>query len=164
MILEMLGLAGGALTRLVPEVLKFMDRRGERGHELSMFDKQLRADELKGAQRLAEISAQAESALNAGELTALIEATRAQGARTGVPFVDAINALMRPLLTFWWCVALYTAALWAQYHQLTVHGLATAEAILRLWGPEERLIANSIISFWFVDRSLRKGGGVGAAR
>ncbi len=34
------GLLGGAF-RLAPEILKWLDRKGERGHELAMQDKAL---------------------------------------------------------------------------------------------------------------------------
>jgi hypothetical protein len=44
------GLLGGAF-RLAPEVLKWFDRQGERGHELAMQDKALEFEKLRGAQR-----------------------------------------------------------------------------------------------------------------
>jgi hypothetical protein len=37
------GLLGGAF-RLAPEILKWLDRQGERGHELAMQDKALEFD------------------------------------------------------------------------------------------------------------------------
>ena len=52
------GLLGGAF-RLAPEVLKWFDRKGERGHELAMQDKALEFEKLRGAQRMAEIGASA---------------------------------------------------------------------------------------------------------
>ena len=48
------GLLGGAF-RLAPEILKWMDRNGERSHELSMQDKALEFEKLRGAQRMSEI-------------------------------------------------------------------------------------------------------------
>ena len=45
------GLLGGAF-RLAPEILKWFDRRGERGHELAMQDKALEFEKLRGAQRM----------------------------------------------------------------------------------------------------------------
>ena len=45
------GLLGGAF-RLAPEILKWLDRKGERGHELAMQDKALefeKLDQLTGA-------------------------------------------------------------------------------------------------------------------
>jgi hypothetical protein len=64
---------------------------------------------------------------------------------------------MRPILTFWWCIALNTGVMVSQYLVLTSSGADVTEAILALWGAPEKAIVASIISFWFVDRSLRKG-------
>ena len=41
------GLLGGAF-RLAPEILKWMDRNGERSHELAMQDKALEFEKLRG--------------------------------------------------------------------------------------------------------------------
>jgi len=61
------GLLGGAF-RLAPEVLKWFDRQGERGHELAMQDKALEFEKLRGAQRMSEIAAAAEGAWNTGAI------------------------------------------------------------------------------------------------
>ena len=50
------GLLGGAF-RLAPEILKWLDRKGERGHELAMQDKALEFEKIRGAQRMSEIGA-----------------------------------------------------------------------------------------------------------
>lgn len=163
MILESLaGGVFGTVARMLPEVLKFFDGRDERRIELQRMDKQMALERLKGDQAIQLAHAQAENALNAGELAAIIEATKAQGAQTGVGWVDAINALVRPLLTFWWCIVLSTLAFGAKYILLLRQGVGALEAVTRLWGADEVAIVFAIISFWFVDRSLRRGGGVGA--
>ena len=159
MIETLLGTLFGGLFRMAPEVLKWMDRKDERAHELAMFDKQLEADKLKGDQALAQINAQADANIGAAEVQAIIEATKAQSAQTGIKWVDAINSLMRPTITFWWAIVLYTAALLAQYVAVLDGGTNYLQSILKLWGPDEKAIVASIISFWFVDRSLRKGFG-----
>lgn len=157
MIETLVGTLFGGLFRMAPEILKWMDRKDERKHELSMFDKQLDADRMKGDQTLSQINAQAAAAMGAGEIQALIEATKAQAVPSGIRWVDGINALMRPLITFWWVVVLYTVALVAQFFFLIDSGAEVTQAILKLWGVEEKALVASIISFWFVDRSLRKG-------
>ena len=67
------GLLGGAF-RLAPEILKWLDRKGERGHELAMQDKALEFEKLRGATRMAEINAAADAAWNSGAVEALREA------------------------------------------------------------------------------------------
>ena len=64
------GLLGGAF-RLAPEVLKWFDRQGERGHELAMQDKALEFEKLRGAQRMSEIGAAADGAWNTGAIETL---------------------------------------------------------------------------------------------
>ena len=49
MIETLLGGLMGGLFRLAPEVLKWLDRKGERGHELAMQDKALEFEKLRGA-------------------------------------------------------------------------------------------------------------------
>ena len=61
------GLLGGAF-RLAPEILKWLDRNGERSHELAMQDKALEFEKLRGAQRMAEIGASADAAWNSGAI------------------------------------------------------------------------------------------------
>ena len=159
MIETLVGTLFGGLFRMAPEILKWVDRKDERKHELSMFDKQLQADTLRGNQALDQINANAAAAMGAGEIQALIEATKAQARQTGIKWVDGLNSLMRPLITFWWVVVLYTTALVAQFLFLIDSGADVTQAILALWGVEEKALVASIVSFWFVDRSLRKGFG-----
>lgn len=149
------GLFGG-IFRLAPEILKMFDKGAERKHELAMFDRQLQADKLRSQLAIDQISAQSQSAMAAADMQALIEATRAQATLTGVKWVDAISSLMRPLLTFWWCIILYTMELIAGFIGMTQSGMTAVNAILQLWGPDEKAIVASIIGFWFVDRAIRK--------
>lgn len=154
MLSTLLGTLFGGLFRFAPEVLKWFDRKDERRHELAMFDKQLEADRLKGELALQQTSA----AIGVEEVRAIIEATKAQGTQTGIRWVDAVNSLMRPLITFWWVIVLYTAYLICGYVSLINSGVSGLDAVLAVFGNEEKAIVASIISFWFVDRSLRKGG------
>ena len=102
------GLLGGAF-RLAPELLKWLDRKGERGHELAMQDKALEFEKLRGAQRMAEIGASADAAWNTGAIEALKEAVAAQGRPSGVKWADALSTSVRPVITYWF-MALYCAA------------------------------------------------------
>ena len=81
------GMLGGAF-RLAPEILKWLDRKGERGHELAMQDKALEFEKLRGAQRMAEIGASADLAWNTGAIEALKESVAAQGRSSGVKWAD----------------------------------------------------------------------------
>lgn len=152
MILTLLATLGGGLFRLLPEFLKYFEKRDDRKHELAMFEKQLEADRVKGE----FASEQARTQLSIEDVKAMVAATQAQATITGIKIVDAISALMRPLLTFWWCICLYTAALVAQYLYLLSQTGSQVGTILMLWGDQEKAIVASMIGFWFVDRTLRK--------
>ena len=155
MIETLIGTLLGGVFRLLPEVLKWLDRKDERAHELNMFDKQLEADRLRGDIAQRQLETQAETLMGTAELAAMIAATNAQSKPTGVKWVDAASALMRPMITFWWVIVLYTGALVARFTVLVQTGIATPDAVVMLWGQDEKAIVASIISFWFVDRALR---------
>lgn len=148
-------LLGGAF-RMAPEVMKWMDRKNERSHELAMFDKQLAADKARADSQMALSQLQADTTMGTAELAAMIAATNAQSVKSGVKWVDAMSSLMRPLITFWWVIVLYTIALGARFWVLVHAGTPNIDAIVLLWGVDEKAIVASIISFWFVDRALRK--------
>jgi len=150
------GLLGGVF-RMLPEFLKWLDRRGERDHERQMFDKQIEADKLRSSQSIEETKAAGEVVLDSKGLDALIAAIKGQAQLTGNKLVDGFNALMRPLITFQWVILLYPAAIVAEAYLLySQHGVPAAAAILQVFGPEEKAICSGIINFWFLDRVIKK--------
>ena len=156
MIETLLGTLFGGLFRMAPEVLKWLDRKDERAHELAMFDKQLEADKLKGDQALAQINAQADASIGAAEIQAIIEATKAQGVQTGIKWVDAFNAIIRPLLALQWLIVLWPAVVIAGFALAVQTGADPLVALKAAFGVDEKAMAASVASFWLVDRSLRK--------
>lgn len=153
MILEtIIGSTLGGAIRLGQEFLTNGDKKNERAHELAMLDKQIELDKLKGNQQIVAADAQ----IDAASIQALIEGVKAQAQLTGIRWVDAISSLMRPIITFWWAIVMYSVALAAQYAALIEQGTTYIQAIIALWGPDEKAIVGSIIGFWFVDRSLGK--------
>lgn len=156
MIETLIGSLFGGLFRMAPEVLKWMDRKDERAHELAMFDKQLEADKMKGDQALAQINAQADASIGAAEVQAIIEATKAQATQTGIRWVDALNALVRPVLAFQWLIFLWPSVIIAGFTLAVLHGADPLAALRQTFGVDEKAMAASVASFWLVDRSLRK--------
>lgn len=159
MIETLFGTLFGGIFRMAPEVLKWLDRKDERKHELSMFDKQLEADKLKGDQSLAQINAQADASIGAAEIQAIIEATKAQGVQTGIKWVDAFNAIIRPLLALQWLIVLWPAVIIAGFALAVQTGADPLVALKAAFGVDEKAMAASVASFWLVDRSLRKMSG-----
>ncbi|MEY4215135.1 MAG: hypothetical protein RL458_3361 [Pseudomonadota bacterium] len=144
------GLLGGAF-RLAPEILKWLDRKGERGHELAMQDKAIEFEKLRGAQRMAEIGAAADAAWNTGAINALKEAVAAQGHQSGVRWADALSASVRPVITYWF-MGLYCAAKTAAFAAALTAGAGWGEATLHAWTEADQALWAGVLNFWFLGR------------
>jgi hypothetical protein len=144
------GLLGGAF-RLAPEVLKWLDRKGERGHELAMQDKALEFEKIRGAQRMAEIGASAEAAWNTGAIEALRDAVRTQGEKTGVAWADALSSSVRPVITYWF-MALYCAAKTAAFAAAINGGSLWSVAVVHAWTDADQALWAGVLNFWFLGR------------
>jgi hypothetical protein len=144
------GLLGGAF-RLAPEVLKWLDRKGERGHELAMQDKAMEFEKIRGAQRMAEIGASAEAAWNTGAIDALRDAVRTQGEKTGVGWADALSSSVRPVVTYWF-MALYCAAKTAAFTAAINGGALWSVAVVHAWTDADQALWAGVLNFWFLGR------------
>ncbi len=149
------GLLGGAF-RLAPEFLKWLDRKGERGHELAMQDKALEFEKIRGAQRMAEIGSQAEAAWNTGAIEALRDAVRTQGEKTGVWWADAVSSSVRPIITYW-LMALYCAAKTVAFVAALNAGAGWGVAVLAAWSEADQALWAGVLNFWFLGRVFDRG-------
>lgn len=149
------GLLGGVL-RLIPEWMNARVKAKELDHEIKLLEKNMEFEKLKAASSLQTLRETGEQASDAGAMTALLENIRAQGKPSGVAWVDALSASVRPVLTYWWCLVLYTAALISK--GVLMYGVTDniAVTIDMLWGAEEKAIVSSILMFWFVGRTIPK--------
>ena len=144
------GLLGGAF-RLAPELLKWLDRKGERGRELAMQDKALKFEKLRGVQRMLEIGAGADAAWNVGAIETLREAVRTQGEKTGVRWADALSVSVRPVITYWF-MALYCAAKTATVAAALTGGAGWGAAVLHAWTEADQALWAGVLNFWFLGR------------
>lgn len=151
MIETLLGGVMGGVFRLAPELLKELDRRGERAHELAMQDKALEFEKLRGAQRMTEIGASADISWNTGALEALKEAIAGQGRPSGVAWVDALSASVRPMITYWF-MALYCAAKTATFAGAIDTGSGWDSAVLQAWTDADQALWAGVLNFWFLGR------------
>jgi hypothetical protein len=148
------GLLGGAF-RLTPEILKWLDRNGERSHELAMQDKALEFEKLRGAQKMNEIGATADAAWNTGAIEALRDAIRTQGEKTGIPRIDALASSVRPVITYWFML-LYCAAKIAAFAAAVNGGAGCGIALLQAWTEADQALWSGILNFWFLGRVFDK--------
>ncbi len=144
------GLLGGAF-RLAPEILKWLDRKGERSHELAMQDKALEFEKIRGTQRMAEIGANADAAWNVGVINTLREAVAAQGQRSGVRWADALSVSVRPVITYWF-MALYCAAKTAAFAATVTAGAGWGAAVMHAWTEADQALWAGVLNFWFLGR------------
>ena len=151
MIETLLGGLLGGVFRLAPELLKWLDRQGERGHELAMQDKALEFEKIRGAQRMAEIGSQAEASWNTGAIEALRDAVSTQGEKTSVWWVDALSSSVRPIITYWF-MALYCAAKTAAFVAAITAGAGWGAAVLAAWSEADQALWAGVLNFWFLGR------------
>ena len=146
------GLLGG-LFRLAPEVLKWLDRKDERAHELSMLDKEMSFAQIRAEQAMHTVDAQVDVA----QLDAIGKALEGQAnmAIAAGKFVAGISALVRPLVTYW-VVALWSGVKIASIVLVYQSGGSWQEMLLKNWGPDDNAILSMLLIFWFVGRSIDK--------
>lgn len=154
--IELLGLVFGGVFRLLPEVLGLFKAKRDAEHEFRMTELQLKIDEARAKHALDLAHAQAEIAAQAGEMSAWAEAIRAQATQTGIRWIDALSSSVRPVLTYWWVIVLYSGAKVLQIVVGFDEGAKLADFVPILVTEFDRTVIGSILSFWFVDRSLRR--------
>lgn len=134
----LLGGLAGAVTRLAPEVMKFFDRKNERKHELALGDQQQKLVEVQGNNKLQEASLVTQSNQFTQAVAALQEAYKSQ-APTGVAWIDAISATVRPIVTY---------------------GFAASYLVTKIqsgtWDDGDTAIFSAILNFWFMGRIFDK--------
>ena len=152
------GILGGAL-RLAPEVLKWMDRKADRAHELAMFDKQLDADRQRSANHQAEIRAAGQVAFDASAVDALKEALRGQAemAVAAGSRMAALSASVRPVATYW-LLLLYGSAKVAAFVAAIGAGTNWSVAVQAAYTADDAALLGGVLNFWFLDRVLRRAG------
>jgi hypothetical protein len=165
-LISILSALGGGLLRLLPELLALLNKKTDNSHELAMMDKQVQLEQLKGANRTAEIGAQHAAAMSEAQLTgdinfalkamdATAQALHDQMQKVGVWWVDALNVLVRPLTTYYFlgCYGIVKTA-------MIVVALRTTDpwvSIIQCWSPDDAAILWGILGFWFVGRTFEKG-------
>lgn len=158
MFLTLLMSLGGGLMRLLPEVVAFFNKKTDNAHELAMLDRQAALEQTRSAMRQQEITTQGQADLNVAELAALSEALKGQMQVTGNSFVDALNFMVRPAVTYF-LLLLYAISKVAMFVLALQHGISGWDAIAKVYDEEDRALLSGIISFWFIGRTLDRQNG-----
>lgn len=156
----LLGGIFGGIFRLAPEVLKFFDKKNERQHELQMFDRQCQLESQRGAQKLAEIGAAREAAVDVGVMAAFNAAINQQTEMVkaaGPGWVASMSASVRPVMTYY-LLLMYGAVKTSFILMAYQSGVPFGEALTKNWGVDDMALLTGVINYWMIDRSLAKRG------
>jgi len=162
--LELLGggVAGsliGGLFRLAPEFLKWMDKRNERQHELAMFDRTCQLEAQRGQQKLAEIGAQREAAIDTGTIEALKAAITSQTemVKSAGGWVASLSASVRPVVTYWILAIWSFIHIWFAYMGW-LNGMPPSDVFKSVMSADFAALVSGTLNYWFLDRTLNKRG------
>jgi hypothetical protein len=154
-----LGSVFGGLFRMAPEVLKFLDKKNERQHELLMFTRQCELETLRGQQKLAEIGAQREAAIDVGVMDAFQSAIEQQATmvKAAGGWAASLSASVRPVVTYWVLFVWSFIHVWFAWNAW-ITGAPPVEVFKIMMSPDFSALLAGTINFWFLDRTLAKRG------
>jgi hypothetical protein len=155
----LLGSIFGGIFRMAPEVLKWMDKKNEREHELNMFKFQCDLEAQRGAQKLAEIGAQREAAIDVGVMDAFNNAITQQEemVKAAGGWVASLSASVRPVVTYWVLFVWSFIHVWFAWNAWLAGAPAT-EVFKTMMTPDFSALLSGTINYWFLDRTLSKRG------
>ena len=149
----------GGLFRLAPEVLKYFDKKSEREHELAMFNRQCELEQIRGQQKLAEIGAQRDAAIDVGVMDAFQAAINQQTemVKAAGGLAAKLSASVRPVVTYW------IMALWSFIHlwfawQAHKAGASPEVVFKTMMTVDFCALVSGTINYWFLDRTLKQRG------
>lgn len=157
-LIMLLGGGLGGLLRFVPEILKLFTEGKDREHEFRMTQLQLDIDKQRAVLNLDLVHAQGGIQANAQDMQAYIAAIEAQARPSGVAWVDALSASVRPVVAYWW-MTLYTVAKICLIIAAIQHFTTLELFVNHIWTPEDAGFLGLIIGFWYCDRTIRKNTG-----
>jgi hypothetical protein len=156
--IEALGIVFGGVSRLFQHHMDLTDKQKERDHEHRMLEKQSELQDKRllhdADMRRIDNTAAADLA-DLAALSASIEAQSRESVSAG-GWVTKLSASIRPLLTIYHAILVYTAVKVATFYVANQNGLAWPDAMISIYGEFDRALVGSIVGFWFSDRSLRK--------
>ena len=155
-----LGSLLGGLFRLAPEVLKFLDRKNERHHELKMFEQQCQLEQLRGAQKLQEIGAVHGMAVDVGVLDVFKSTVEQQAEMVkaaGKGWVASLSASVRPVVTYWILGIWSFIHIWFAYMGW-LNGMSPSEVFKTMMTADFAALVAGTINYWFLDRTLKQRG------
>ena len=159
--IELFGLVFGGVSRLFQHWLDLKDKQAERVHEATMYDKQIALSEKRlvhDADMRRLDAAAVENKADTDLLLAAIDAQKVESVSAG-GLVAKFSAVMRPLLTFYHAIIVYSTVKVAMFAVAYSGGVPWSSALLQIYGEFDRALVGAMVSFYFADRSLKHWAG-----
>jgi hypothetical protein len=149
----------GGVFRLIPEVLKSFDKKNERTHELSMFDKQCDLEKTRGAQKLQEIGAERDSVLDTGAMAAFQSAIQQQTdmVKAAGGWAASLSASVRPVMTYYLLIFYGIVKICLIWDSMRL-GAPLVDVMPKMWGGDDMALLSGVVNYWILDRTLAKRG------
>lgn len=165
----------GFAAPFLPELVRFLQRRQDNAHELSMLELRIKATTQNHLWKMEELSAQADLA----EVAILTKPQTSFGVQmldaaakcewgkwATVPafylftVLDFVAGMVRPIITYA-VFCLYCVVKWAQYHMffLLSTDMTVAEALIKIWREEDLAVLTLCLSYWFGHRAAKAAFG-----
>ena len=139
--IALLGSLAGFLSALIPEVLGFIKDKRDKAHELALIKLQIEAGKNSSSSRIDEVVIKSD--LDKERLI------YSHAKPIGIPWVDALSALVRPLITYLF-LALYIGV------KLTIIFSYQIGVCMPVWTNEDEVLLSVIMGFWFGNRMINK--------
>lgn len=154
-----LGSLIGGIFRIVPEVIKYFDKKNDRIHELAMFDKQCELEKTRNQNKLNEIQAERDKAVDVGVLGAFKAAIDQQAtmAKAAGGWVASLNATVRPVMTYY-LLALYGLTKIVCMIIAYQESQEVLQIIKNSWSADDMALLCGVVNYWILDRTLGKRG------
>ena len=150
MLITLLGSIIGFLASSFPSILNFLKEKSDKAHELRILEKQIEMQKLLGIQKIDETQVQGEFAQNQA-------AYQFANRPTGIPWVEALQASVRPVITYSFfgifCYVKLALITWLFYvYVKDVYHFSFYDYVGMVWDDESKAIFATVISFWFGSR------------
>lgn len=149
MLFTFLGTVFGGLMSIFPEIMRYLNGKQDRKHEIDMTKLQAEIYKQQADIRYKELDLTADI-VQSENLYKTMQPT-------GVAWVDAFSATVRPVLTYAFFLlyaGVKAANFWILMHILKDASWATV--MQQLWGEMDMAIFAAIVTFWFGNRTFDK--------
>lgn len=153
----LIGSALGGVFRLGQAWLDAREKQRDRDHEHRMLLANGELAERADERRMKLVGLEGDISLQGQELATIERVSLAQASEASQAggFVAGLSASVRPVVTYW-LVAFYSLVKIASIAYAWT-GDGAMPAIINAYSEADMAMLSGILSFWFVDRSLRKG-------